>query len=423
MITALSQKPSKGTTANKNQVHLYRGSTLTYVLREAIGGNARTSLLITCSPHAKQYFPTLNTLDFGERCKDIRRVVSIERFLSPEELQALVTKLEAAIVSRDTEIESLKKQLADVDKAEKTYATGTGTKPTPSYMRGRGSDGDKAKSDASEAAKEACRREGYRKGAAEAREAMELQIYELENQLQKKDEEKYAFEARMQWAEETVAAQQKGGLDGEVSKWMRRSRNAEESKAKLEEEKAALQAELEKAQQDRDAVERANGAVGESGSGGGSGKKGGLEKNLRREGTILGLEEELRMKTEEVDWAMNEITKLRREFSRLKDEMEEERSRHREEVDDKKILLEATERELNQAKATSSTHHAAASPCGTLDGAEESPEKLLQKQSRIEEMMRSLGMGLALPMENTAAFQDAQTLGLLNDAELAALED
>jgi len=137
------------------------------------------------------------------------------------------------------------------------------------------------------------------------------------------------------------------------------------------------------------------------------------------------LEEELRLKTEEVDWAMNEINKLRREFTRVNAAMEEARQTHYEEVEDKQSALEASQRELSEVKASSPQQRPSIAPASSPYGGagEESPEKMLQKQSRIEEMMRSLGMGLALPMENTAAFQDAQTMGLLNAAELAALED
>ena len=45
------------------------------------------------------------------------------------------------------------------------------------------------------------------------------------------EEEKFMFEAKMHWAEETVAAQQRGEIDGEVAKWMRRARESEEEKA------------------------------------------------------------------------------------------------------------------------------------------------------------------------------------------------
>ena len=79
-----------------------------------------------------------------------------------------MSKLEAAVAARDGEITGLRKQLADVDKAEKNYTTGGGKPGSPGYMRGRGSEGDKVEKVSKEvdaSTKEACRREGYRKGA------------------------------------------------------------------------------------------------------------------------------------------------------------------------------------------------------------------------------------------------------------------
>ena len=129
---------------------------------------------------------------------------------------------------------------------------------------------------------------------------MEKKVMDLEDRLAQKDEEKYAFEARMQWAEETVAAQQKGSIDGEVSKWMRRSRNAEEAKAKLEEEKLVLEAALAAEKEAR--VKGATDFPGENGNGTARKKDnnkkaggGGLENNLRRDLEIKGVGNGLRI--------------------------------------------------------------------------------------------------------------------------------
>jgi len=83
---------------------VYRDATLTYVLRDVLGGNSKTSVLITCSPHKiqyiptskvtlsltltltptlTQYFPTSKTLRFGDDCKGIRREVPISCSFQP----------------------------------------------------------------------------------------------------------------------------------------------------------------------------------------------------------------------------------------------------------------------------------------------------------------------------------------------------
>lgn len=47
----------------------YRESKLTRVLQESLGGNARTCLIITCSPSTYNEAETLSTLRFGMRAK------------------------------------------------------------------------------------------------------------------------------------------------------------------------------------------------------------------------------------------------------------------------------------------------------------------------------------------------------------------
>lgn len=45
----------------------YRDSKLTHILRESLGGNCKTTLIITCSPHKFNIEETISTLKFGQR--------------------------------------------------------------------------------------------------------------------------------------------------------------------------------------------------------------------------------------------------------------------------------------------------------------------------------------------------------------------
>ena len=56
----------------------YRDSKLTRVLQESIGGNSKTSLIITCSPSIYNEAETISTLRFGNRAK----VITISSSLS-----------------------------------------------------------------------------------------------------------------------------------------------------------------------------------------------------------------------------------------------------------------------------------------------------------------------------------------------------
>lgn len=68
----------------------YRDSKLTRVLQESLGGNAKTSLIITCSPARYNLDETLGTLRFGARAKRIKNKPKVNKELSIPELQALL---------------------------------------------------------------------------------------------------------------------------------------------------------------------------------------------------------------------------------------------------------------------------------------------------------------------------------------------
>ena len=64
----------------------YRDSKLTRVLQESLGGNAKTSLIITCSPAKFNLEETISTLKFGARAKNIKNKAKVNRELSIQEL-------------------------------------------------------------------------------------------------------------------------------------------------------------------------------------------------------------------------------------------------------------------------------------------------------------------------------------------------
>ena len=55
----------------------YRDSKLTRLLQESLGGNYKTSLIITCSPHSKNIEETINTLKFAQRAKKVKTSAKI----------------------------------------------------------------------------------------------------------------------------------------------------------------------------------------------------------------------------------------------------------------------------------------------------------------------------------------------------------
>ena len=86
------------TSLSKGTVPVYRECTLTYILRDLLGGNSKCSILVTASPHVMQYHCTENTLRFAERCKGIERSVTSDRKkMSSEQLESMVRQLQTEL--------------------------------------------------------------------------------------------------------------------------------------------------------------------------------------------------------------------------------------------------------------------------------------------------------------------------------------
>lgn len=71
----------------------FRDSKLTFILRESLGGNTKTALLASASPHSFNMEETLSTLRFAQRAKMIKTNVAVNRQMSAAELAALVQQL------------------------------------------------------------------------------------------------------------------------------------------------------------------------------------------------------------------------------------------------------------------------------------------------------------------------------------------
>ncbi|CAF3811678.1 unnamed protein product, partial [Adineta steineri] len=63
----------------------YRDSKLTRILQESLGGNARTTIIICCSPASFNESETKSTLEFGKRAKCIKNQVTVNEELTAEE--------------------------------------------------------------------------------------------------------------------------------------------------------------------------------------------------------------------------------------------------------------------------------------------------------------------------------------------------
>jgi kinesin family protein 5 len=76
---------------DKKASHIpYRDSKLTRILSESLGGNSKTCLIITLSPHPFNESETLSTLRFGSRARNIKNAPKINKEYSILELRLLL---------------------------------------------------------------------------------------------------------------------------------------------------------------------------------------------------------------------------------------------------------------------------------------------------------------------------------------------
>lgn len=86
----------------------YRDSKLTRVLQESLGGNSKTTLIVTCSPHPNNMAETISTLRFGISAKKIKNKPKINKELTVAELQNLLEKAQKQIAENHKYIDQLK---------------------------------------------------------------------------------------------------------------------------------------------------------------------------------------------------------------------------------------------------------------------------------------------------------------------------
>jgi len=137
-LSALGHCINSLTTRKKGEHIPYRDSKLTHILKESLGGNAKTTLLIACSPHKFNLDETISTLRFGARAKMIENEVKVNKQRSAAELEAIVDRLtlqldamrayvqllEAALLEKDPsfDLEALRAQSLQVAEANRERA-------------------------------------------------------------------------------------------------------------------------------------------------------------------------------------------------------------------------------------------------------------------------------------------------------------
>ena len=73
----------------------FRDAILTWILKDSLAGNTKTTLLIALSPHLFNRDETVTTCRFGARCKSIKMKVYANQEMTPAQMKAMIKKLRA----------------------------------------------------------------------------------------------------------------------------------------------------------------------------------------------------------------------------------------------------------------------------------------------------------------------------------------
>lgn len=101
----------------------YRNSVLTKILKDSLGGNSHTALVICCSPSPYNAQETLSTLRFGARAKTVENKAIVNRELTAAQLKRMLD-------SAKDEIERLHSKIRQLTKSSSQTPPGHGSSST-----------------------------------------------------------------------------------------------------------------------------------------------------------------------------------------------------------------------------------------------------------------------------------------------------
>ena len=109
-IAALAERSStrgEGGGGGGSKVIPYRDSTLTLLLKESLGGNAKTVMIAALSPAAVNYEETLSTLRYADRARRIKGSATVNRAQNTDALIAALREEISGLTNRLAAAESV----------------------------------------------------------------------------------------------------------------------------------------------------------------------------------------------------------------------------------------------------------------------------------------------------------------------------
>ncbi|EPB80098.1 kinesin motor domain protein [Ancylostoma ceylanicum] len=93
-LTVLGRVIRTLSSTNRGDGHVpYRDSKLTHILRDSLGGNSRTAVIVNLHPDKSYYTETLSTLQFSSACRKIENTVRANEDLSGDTVMAYKSEI------------------------------------------------------------------------------------------------------------------------------------------------------------------------------------------------------------------------------------------------------------------------------------------------------------------------------------------
>lgn len=83
----------------------FRNSKLTFFLKDALGGNSKTTLICTASKQMVHLEESVQTLEFAQRAKQIKTKAAANIMRSPAEMMLMIEKLKLEVRALRAQLE------------------------------------------------------------------------------------------------------------------------------------------------------------------------------------------------------------------------------------------------------------------------------------------------------------------------------